>query len=78
MEGLLENDTRRTMKEFDWPSARRDKDALREGNAGKSFADKLRQLDRLRERAEAMKGAKPLGSSRPGVRTGTAGARRKK
>jgi hypothetical protein len=66
------------MKEFDWPRARRDKDALRERNAGKSFADKLRQLDRLRERSQAMKGAKPLASSRAGARTGTSGARRKK
>jgi hypothetical protein len=66
------------MKEFDWSGARRDKKMLRKRNAGRSFADKLRDLDRLRERSEAMKAAKPRDSSRAGVRKGSLGAPRKK
>jgi hypothetical protein len=66
------------MKEFDWSRVRRDKDALRAHNAGLSFAEKLRQLDRLRERSEAMKAGTPAASTRGARRTRSAVARRKK
>ncbi|HVT38645.1 MAG TPA: hypothetical protein VHE78_06365 [Gemmatimonadaceae bacterium] len=66
------------MKKFDWLKVRRDKDALRARNAGLSFAEKLRQLDRLRERSQAMKAGVPIDSSRAAGRTRSAVARRKK
>jgi hypothetical protein len=66
------------MKEFDWSKVRRDKDALHARNAALSFAEKLRQLDRLRERSQAMKAGMPLGSSREAARTRSGVARRKK
>ena len=43
------------MNDAEWSKVRRDKDALRETNANRPFAEKLVQLDRLRERSQAMK-----------------------
>lgn len=62
----------------DWSKTRREKDALRERNAGESFADKLRTLDRLRERSHAMKDGTPRESSRSVGRRESPEARRKK
>jgi hypothetical protein len=43
------------MNDAEWSKVRRDKDAFRQTNANRPFAEKLVQLDRLRERSQAMK-----------------------
>ena len=44
------------MTPFDWEAVRRDKDEFHRMAASRSFGEKLAQLDRLRERAQALKG----------------------
>ena len=66
------------MKPVDWTDIRREKELLRERNANESFAEKLRTLDRLRERSEAMRATKLRGSSRPRATAHEVTARRKK
>lgn len=52
------------MRDFDWKNVVRGKDAYRDQIAGRPFAEKLRMLDRLRERSVALSGHSiPLGAS---------------
>ncbi len=50
------------MKEADWQKGARDKKALSDRSASLTFGQKLRVLDRLRERAAALRDAKPSGT----------------
>lgn len=66
------------MKDSGWSKTRRDKNTLRAHNASESFEHKLEQLDRLRERSQAMQGGTARGATHAGARSGATGARRKK
>ena len=66
------------MKDFDWSKARRNKDALRERNELESFARKLGQLDRMRERSQAVKAGRVRRSASARGRPVSVSARRKK
>jgi len=65
------------MTSFEWEALRRDKEAFHRHAAERPFGEKLAQLDRLRERAAALKreaDRAPDGGRRPG----TASARKKR
>lgn len=47
------------MKKRTWETIRGDKEAARRKSAARPFAEKLAALDRLRDRAHALKGKKP-------------------
>lgn len=67
------------MKDTDWRRIRDEKNAVRQRNAEKPFAEKLTQLDRLRERSAAIRGGRDVATVRGEASTGgTAAARRKK
>lgn len=67
------------MKNTDWTDVKEQKDAIRRREAERPFAEKLSQLDRLRDRASAIRD-KRSDSSAAMTKTGAAAgvARRKK
>lgn len=54
------------MKQFDWSRIQRDKDRHRAGVAARSFEEKLRDLERLRERTGSLRGWSVAGRRRVG------------